>query len=189
MLDAESTNPALTAATLTLTIEDNDGPAPVVVLPAMLTLNAAPAPAEGGEAVTATLDNPAPADGTRVTLTTGGTATLDADYTLSSTTAAAVLKPKDSDGYKVVNCPRAQPVFDRFGRLARGKVISVTVLRPRRAMLRPGGASDGPKPAHEAPGSVVRSGTSPGRGRRSTPADHTVGIPRAVRGREDSRRV
>ena len=36
---------------------------------------------------------------------------------------------KDSDGYKVVNCPRAQPVFDRFGRLARGKVISVTVLR------------------------------------------------------------
>ena len=38
---------------------------------------------------------------------------------------------KDSDGYKVVNCPRAQPVFDRFGRLARGKVISVTVLRYR----------------------------------------------------------
>ena len=36
---------------------------------------------------------------------------------------------KDSDGYKVVNCTRAQPVFHRFGRLARGKVISVTVLR------------------------------------------------------------
>ena len=35
---------------------------------------------------------------------------------------------KDSDGYKVVNCTRAQPVFHRFGRLARGKVISVTVL-------------------------------------------------------------
>ena len=35
---------------------------------------------------------------------------------------------KDSDGYKVVNCTRAQPVFHRFGRLARGKVIAVTVL-------------------------------------------------------------
>ena len=32
------------------------------------------------------LDNPAPADGTTVTLTTGGTATLDTDYTLSSST-------------------------------------------------------------------------------------------------------
>ena len=29
---------------------------------------------------------------------------------------------------KVVNCTRAQPVFHRFGCLARGKVISVTVL-------------------------------------------------------------
>ena len=55
---------------------------------ASLTLSAAPAPAEGGEpvTVTATLDNPAPADGTTVTLTTGGTATRDTDYTLSSTT-------------------------------------------------------------------------------------------------------
>ena len=35
---------------------------------------------------------------------------------------------KDSDGYKVVNCTRAQPVSHRFGRLARSKVISVTVL-------------------------------------------------------------
>ena len=53
-----------------------------------LTLRAAPAPAEGGApvTVTATLDAPAPADGTTVTLTTGGTATRDTDYTLSSTT-------------------------------------------------------------------------------------------------------
>ena len=56
--------------------------------PTMLTLSAASAPAEGGNpvTVTATLDNPAPANGTTVTLTTGGTATLDTDYTLSSTT-------------------------------------------------------------------------------------------------------
>ena len=53
-----------------------------------LTLRAAPAPAEGGApvTVTATLDAPAPADGLTVTLTTGGTATRDTDYTLSSTT-------------------------------------------------------------------------------------------------------
>ena len=53
-----------------------------------LTLSAAPAPAEGGEpvTVTATLDPPAPATGLTVTLTTGGTATRDIDYTLSSTT-------------------------------------------------------------------------------------------------------
>ena len=57
-------------------------------VPATLTLSAAPALAEGGEPVTVTamLDNPAPADGTTVTLTTGGTATLDTDYTLSSST-------------------------------------------------------------------------------------------------------
>ena len=55
---------------------------------ASLTLSAAPAPAEGGEpvTVTATLDTPAPATGLTVTLTTGGTATRDTDYTLSSTT-------------------------------------------------------------------------------------------------------
>ena len=53
-----------------------------------LTLRAAPAPAEGGApvTVTATLDTPAPADGLTVTLTTGGTATRDTDYTLSSST-------------------------------------------------------------------------------------------------------
>ena len=56
--------------------------------PTMLTLSADPAPAEGGNpvTVTATLDNPAPANGMTVTLTTGGTAMLDTDYTLSSTT-------------------------------------------------------------------------------------------------------
>ena len=60
----------------------------VAPTPTMLTLSAASAPAEGGNpvTVTATLDNPAPANGTTVTLTTGGTATLDTDYTLSSTT-------------------------------------------------------------------------------------------------------
>ena len=54
----------------------------------MLTLSAASAPAEGGNpvTVTATLDNPAPANGLTVTLTTSGTATLDTDYMLSSTT-------------------------------------------------------------------------------------------------------
>ena len=35
--------------------------------------------------MTATLDGPAPENGTTVTLTTGGTATLDTDYTLAST--------------------------------------------------------------------------------------------------------
>ena len=56
--------------------------------PTLLTLSAAPVPAEGGEpvTVTATLDNPAPANGMTVTLTTGGTATRDTDYALSSTT-------------------------------------------------------------------------------------------------------
>ena len=60
----------------------------VAPTPTMLTLSTASAPAEGGNpvTVTATLDNPAPANGTTVTLTTGGTATLDTDYTLSSTT-------------------------------------------------------------------------------------------------------
>ena len=72
VMDAESTSPALTAEPLTLTIEDNDGPAPT-----MLTLSAASAPIEGGNpAVTAMLDHPAPANGL-TTLTTGGTATLD----------------------------------------------------------------------------------------------------------------
>ena len=36
--------------------------------------------------MTVALDNPAPANGTTVTMTVGGTAMLDADYTLSSTT-------------------------------------------------------------------------------------------------------
>ena len=44
---------------------------------------------------------------------------------------------KDSDGYKVVNCTRAQPVFHRFGRLARGKVIAVTVLTWTGSLLQP----------------------------------------------------
>ena len=86
VLGAASTNPSLTAS-LTLTIEDNDV-TPVLALPTTLTLRAAPDAAEGGEAVTvtATLNSLAPADGTTVTLTTGGTATLDTDYILSSTT-------------------------------------------------------------------------------------------------------
>ena len=56
--------------------------------PTMLTLSAASALAEGGNpvTVTATFDNPAPANGLTVTLMTSGTATLDTDYTLSSTT-------------------------------------------------------------------------------------------------------
>ena len=60
----------------------------VAPTPTMLTLSAASAPIEGGNPVTVTamLDNSAPADGTTVTLTTGGTATRDTDYTLSSTT-------------------------------------------------------------------------------------------------------
>ena len=71
------------AGSVTLTIEDDDA-----ALPAALTLTADPAPAEGGAEVTVTaaLDGLAPADGTTVTLTTGGTAMLDTDYTLSSTT-------------------------------------------------------------------------------------------------------
>ena len=48
-------------------------------LPTTLALSAAPDPAEGGPevTVTATLDHPAPADGTRVTLATAGTARRD----------------------------------------------------------------------------------------------------------------
>ena len=49
-------------------------------------LGADSAPAEGGPAVTVTavLSSPAGPDGVAVTLTTGGTATVDDDYTLSS---------------------------------------------------------------------------------------------------------
>ena len=58
-------------------------------LPTRLTLSADPMPAEGEGAVTvtATLDNPAPVDGTTVRLTLSGTAIGEGtDYTLSSTT-------------------------------------------------------------------------------------------------------
>ena len=65
-----------------------DCAAVVPTLPAKLRLSAAPAAAEGGPEVTVTaaLDAPAPENGTTVTLSAGGTATLDTDYTLSSTT-------------------------------------------------------------------------------------------------------
>ena len=59
-------------------------PAPPTTL--ALSHDAAPAEGAGTVTVTATLDKPAPADGLTVTLTTGGTATRDTDYTLSSTT-------------------------------------------------------------------------------------------------------
>ena len=59
-------------------------PAPPTTL--VLSHDAAPAEGAGTVTVTATLDNPAPANGTTVTMTVGGTAMLDADYTLSSTT-------------------------------------------------------------------------------------------------------
>ena len=59
-------------------------PAPPTTL--ALSHDAAPAEGAGTVTVTATLDKPAPADGLTVTLTTGGTATLGTDYTLSSTT-------------------------------------------------------------------------------------------------------
>ena len=59
-------------------------PAPPTTL--ALSHDAAPAEGAGTVTVTATLDNPAPADGLTVMLTTGGTATLGTDYTLSSTT-------------------------------------------------------------------------------------------------------
>ena len=82
ILNASSGTPALTAAPLTLTIADNDGPATSLTLAVD-----PPAPAEdaGTVTVTATLDNPALAGGTTVTLSLTGTAT-GADYTLSSTT-------------------------------------------------------------------------------------------------------
>ena len=59
-------------------------PAPPTTL--ALSHDAAPAEGAGTVTVTATLDNPAPTTGMTVTLTTGGTAMLDTDYTLSSTT-------------------------------------------------------------------------------------------------------
>ena len=82
ILNAASVTPALTAPPLTLTIADNDGPATSLTLAVD-----PPAPAEdaGTVTVTATLDNPALAGGTTVTLSLTGTAT-GADYTLSSTT-------------------------------------------------------------------------------------------------------
>ena len=40
----------------------------------------------------------------------------------------AAARPQDSDRYKVANCTQTQPAFYGFLRLARGKVISVTVL-------------------------------------------------------------
>ena len=60
----------------------------VPALPTTLALSHDGAPAEGAGTVTvtATLDNPAPSNGLTLTLTTGGTAMLDTDYTLSSTT-------------------------------------------------------------------------------------------------------
>ena len=57
--------------------------------PSALVLGASRAPAEGDDpwtAVVAVLDSPAGAGGATVALTTGGTATIDADYNLSSAT-------------------------------------------------------------------------------------------------------
>lgn len=56
--------------------------------PTALTLSNDPAPAQGGPevTVTATLAAPTPENGTTVTLTTGGTAMLDTDYTVSWST-------------------------------------------------------------------------------------------------------
>ena len=67
-----------------VTINDDDGGA---TSPSTLTLTNDRAPAEGGETVTltATLNRAAPENGTTVTLTASGTATLNTDYTLSST--------------------------------------------------------------------------------------------------------
>ena len=61
-----------------------DVPGPPTTL--ALSHDAAPAEGAGTVTVTATLDHPAPATGLTVMLTTGGTAMLDTDYTLSSTT-------------------------------------------------------------------------------------------------------
>ena len=85
VLDAASDTPALSAATLTLTIADNDA-----AFASALTLRADAAPAEGGDPVTVTaaLNGPAPEGGTTVTLTATGTAAGtgdEADYTLSAT--------------------------------------------------------------------------------------------------------
>ena len=54
------------------------------------------------------------------------------------------LASKGSVRYKVANCTRAQPVFHRFGRLAHGKVISVSVLSVS-------GCTDGRLPASGIP--------------------------------------
>ena len=45
------------------------------------------------------------------------------------------VRRKDSDRYKSANCAQTRPVFYGFLRLARGKVISVTVLRTAGACL------------------------------------------------------
>ena len=72
---------------------------------------------------------------------------------------------KDSDRYKVANCTQPQPVFYCFPRLARGKVIAVTVLSPTRA--RPQRSGPGRlRPADPAPESA-------GSSRRSTKRSHS----------------
>ena len=71
----------ISIASVAVTVADDE------VLPSSLTLSASPGPAEGGDPVTVTvrLDEPAPAGGTRVVLSTTGTAT-SSDYTLSPST-------------------------------------------------------------------------------------------------------
>ncbi len=71
----------ISVASVAVTVADDE------ILPSSLTLSASSRPAEGEDPVTVTvrLDEPAPAGGTRVVLSTTGTAT-SSDYTLSPST-------------------------------------------------------------------------------------------------------
>ena len=165
ILNAASSNPALTAPELTLTIADNDQ------LPTALTLSVAPtlAPAEGGAAVTvtATLDVAAPAPGTPVTLVATGTATTGVDYTLSpavltiaagETSGAATLSVIDDAEFD----PDETIILEAIssGPTLRAPQITL-VIRDNDRSTSDGGPQLACKPKPEAPAAgVIASGRS-----------------------------
>ena len=138
---------------------------------ASLTLSAAPAPAEGGDpvTVTATLDTPAPATGLTVMLTTDGTATLDTDYTLSSTTIT--LAAGETAGTATITV-----TDDAEDRRRRDH-------RPCRRKHDPGADRRAPHSHHRGQRRDAGAGAAADRGGRPRPAAAGRGQPRAARAR------
>ena len=93
-------------------------------------LSAPAAPAQGGPDVTvmAMLDEPAPADGTVVMLTVGGTATLDTDYTLSAT---------------AITIAEGRPAGTVVTTVAAGRDVFTAVTSPQSGAS--GGSPEGPE--------------------------------------------